>query len=92
MNEITKPTRKQAIETQCWECNGHYDDGKIDCENVRCPLYAYMPYAKLVPDYRKFAFNPRFVGFKTHEETSRPMSDEQRKETATRLATYREKK
>lgn len=43
-------TMKNAILSQCHECLGHYKDGKIDCENVRCSLYTWMPYRRLEPD------------------------------------------
>ena len=60
----TKPkvTMKRAIELQCHDCLGFYEDGKMDCENVRCPLYTYMPYRKKEPDLEKFLYSARAVG------------------------------
>jgi hypothetical protein len=70
MDKQGNPTRKEAIQTQCWECMGHYADGKQDCENVVCPLYYFMPYRKLEPDFGKFKYNPKFKGKVTREEAS----------------------
>jgi hypothetical protein len=55
-------TRKNAIEAQCHECLGYYQDGKQDCECVRCPLYSFMPYAKMEPDLSWTEYHPRRVG------------------------------
>ena len=60
--ENLKVTRKNAIDAQCHECLGHYADGKQDCECVRCPLYPFMPYAKMAPDLSWTGFHPRRVG------------------------------
>jgi hypothetical protein len=73
-----KPTRKEAIEAQCWECMGHMDQGRADCECVRCPLYEYQPYRKLSPDYTIFSYNPRRKGKVTWEESKREISEEQK--------------
>lgn len=90
MSDKTKrPTRKDAILTQCWHCMGYYQDGRVDCENVRCPLYEYMPYRKLEPTNELFAYSPRRVGMVTHEECKREMSDEQKLAGAERLAKAR---
>ena len=89
---MEKATHLKAILTQCWECMGYYTDGKQDCENVRCPLYSYMPYRKLEPDLGKFAYNPRSVGRKLKTDTSRPKTEQQRLESARRLAEYRERR
>ena len=53
-----KLTRKLAIEYMCHECLGWYSDGKQDCENVKCPLYSYMKYAKKEPDLSLLDYNP----------------------------------
>jgi len=34
----------QAIKAKCYECCGGFDDGKVDCELISCPLHPYMPY------------------------------------------------
>ena len=36
-------TRKQAILSQCYICNGE-SDGGVDCRGESCPLYSFMPY------------------------------------------------
>ena len=41
-----KLTRKEAMLAFCADCMNEYEDGKIDCNNTRCPMYAYMPYNK----------------------------------------------
>jgi hypothetical protein len=61
-------TRKMAIETMCWECQGHYSDGYRDCENPRCPLYSFSPRATMSPDLKLFAYNPRRVGMVPRKE------------------------
>lgn len=43
----TKPSRTKAMLAKCYECMAGYVDGKEDCECVKCPLYPWMPYAKL---------------------------------------------
>jgi hypothetical protein len=63
-----KSSRKRAIEAQCHECMGHYRDGKVDCENVRCPLYRWMVYRKLEPDTEWQKYSPRHVGKVTWAE------------------------
>jgi len=37
-------TRGDAIHAFCYECQGYYSDGRADCEQVMCPLYAFHPY------------------------------------------------
>lgn len=37
-------TRKEAMLAFCADCMGEYEDGRMDCENYKCPMYAYMPY------------------------------------------------
>lgn len=68
------PTRKEAIETHCWQCMGFYQDGKNDCENVKCPLYTFFPYKKKKhkADLELFQFNPKHKGKRTFAETARP--------------------
>lgn len=57
-----KITAHRAILLQCWHCMGFYNDGKEDCECVRCPLYPFMPYAKKEPDTEIYTYNPRKKG------------------------------
>jgi hypothetical protein len=64
---MKKPTRKEAILQKCWDCQGHYFDGKSDCENPGCPLYTYMPYAKQTANLRLFEYSPKHKGFTTKE-------------------------
>lgn len=37
-------TMKQGILAMCYDCNGYYADGKLDCLVPGCPLYGFMPY------------------------------------------------
>lgn len=78
-------TRKMAIEYQCWECMGYYYDGKNDCECVRCPLYAFMPYRRLEPDFWFKTYSPRHKGLTSIEDTKRDLSDEERQKLAERM-------
>lgn len=71
-------SRKYAIEMQCHECMGRYADGKQDCQNVKCSLYSYMPYAKLEPDLSWTEYNPRKKGMVTWFDSQRDMTDEQK--------------
>jgi hypothetical protein len=57
-----KPTMKNAILSQCHECLGHYQDGRVDCENVRCPLYSWMPYRSKEPDLHWTLVHPKRRG------------------------------
>jgi hypothetical protein len=52
----------EAILAHCHECLGHYIDGRQDCENRRCPLYAYMPFAKLEPDFGWTKYKSKNIG------------------------------
>jgi len=40
----------QAMEAKCFECCNGYIDGRIDCKVTSCPLYPWMPYAKVESD------------------------------------------
>ena len=84
MTEIT-PTRKKAIELKCHDCMGHYIDGKVDCQNSRCPLYPFMPYAKGKSDLSVFLYSPRAVGLILESDRRRKVTDKQR-EAGRRLA------
>ncbi len=35
-------TFKQAIHGKCYDCMGFFQDGRIDCDLARCPLYPFM--------------------------------------------------
>lgn len=39
--------KADALRAKCFDCSGHYVDGRKDCEVEWCPLYPYMPYGKL---------------------------------------------
>ena len=83
-----KLTRKEAIDYQCWECMGFYADGKTDCENVRCPLYAYMPYRQLEPVFPYKNLSPKHKGKVDRESVSKPASPQ----AIEALRKYRESK
>jgi hypothetical protein len=36
-----------AIRVKCWDCSGHYVDGRQDCRVPWCPLYPWMPYGTM---------------------------------------------
>ena len=36
-----KLTRKEAMDAQCYDCNGR---SAVDCQGDSCPLYAFFPY------------------------------------------------
>lgn len=73
-----KITRKLAIELFCWDCMGHYIDGKVDCENVNCSMYEFMPYRKLEPSGKHYCYNPRKNGHVTWEQSAALISEERR--------------
>jgi hypothetical protein len=58
----SKPTMKNAILAQCHECMGHYQDGKVDCQQVKCSLYTWMPFRKLEPDHTWVRVHPKRQG------------------------------
>lgn len=37
-------TMKQALLASCYDCTGHYADGRKDCEMENCPLHRFMRY------------------------------------------------
>jgi len=39
-------TRKEAIYAYCYDCQGYCEDGKAECEQTQCPLYAYSQFNK----------------------------------------------
>lgn len=79
-----KPSRKECMDEQCSACLAHWVDGKVDCENVRCSMYYYMPYRKLEPEYEWRKYNPRRVGRVTWEECEQSLSDEERQKRSER--------
>ena len=57
-----KPTHLNAIKAQCHECMGWYQDGRRDCECVKCSLYTWMPYRQLEPNMSWITVNPKRRG------------------------------
>jgi hypothetical protein len=57
-----KPTMKNAIRAFCHQCMGHYSDSERDCQNAKCPLYPFLKYHKLEPDFDWTRYNPSRVG------------------------------
>jgi hypothetical protein len=53
---------RKAVEWQCHQCMGEYQDGKVDCEVTYCSLYEWMPYRKLQPDKSFEQWSPRKIG------------------------------
>ena len=39
-------TRKEAMDAQCYECNGYSVEKKDDCLGVSCPLYGWSTWGK----------------------------------------------
>jgi len=37
-------SRKQAMEAQCYECNGYSFEKVDDCKGFNCPLYQWSPW------------------------------------------------
>jgi hypothetical protein len=75
---MEKITRKRGIELHCHQCSGMYQDGKVDCENVDCALYPWMPYRRLEPTYAYFCHSPRHVGKVYVADLKAKVSDAQR--------------
>jgi hypothetical protein len=73
----TPPSRKECGEALCWECMGHWTDGKVDCGSRKCPFYQYQPYRKLEPNFWWRQFNPKHKGKVTWEDCKREMTEEQ---------------
>ena len=89
---ISKLTRTNAMAAKCHKCMGEYFDGKDDCGNTICPLYAWMQYRKKIPDFTWLKFNPKKKGTVTWEDSTRNLTDEQRKAMSDRLKKARDKK
>lgn len=85
-----KVTRTYAILANCHQCMAYYQDGKEDCENVKCPLYTYMPYAKKEPDLAWTEFNPKRSGQVTWEDSRREIDDDTRAALVERMGRARE--
>ena len=51
-----------GILAHCHQCLGYYHDGREDCENTTCPLYTWMPFRQLKPDYDWCRYNPKRIG------------------------------
>lgn len=83
------PTRSGAMLAKCHDCTGEYHDGKSDCEVTACPLYKWMPYRKLDPDFEWAKYNHRSKGLVLKEETRRDFTEEQRAAMAERLGVAR---
>lgn len=56
-----KTSLKAAVIAKCYDCNAGYHDGRKDCEMVYCPLYSWMPYRKLDPDFTWTGAPAKFV-------------------------------
>jgi hypothetical protein len=41
-----KLSLSQAVKAKCYDCNGYYADGRIDCKVSHCPIYPWMPFNK----------------------------------------------
>ena len=39
-------TQRQAIIAKCCDCMCYHVDGRIDCQQVGCPLYTWFPYKR----------------------------------------------
>lgn len=44
-------SRKEAMEAQCYECNGYTAEVSADCKGYNCPLYAFSPWGKVNIDF-----------------------------------------
>jgi hypothetical protein len=73
---------KSAIEAFCAQCMGYWQDGKVDCESTKCPLYKWMPYGKLEPDFTWTEYNAKKVGKVKEEDIERRELTEEQKEAS----------
>jgi len=92
MSKRAKVTLKNAVLAMCHECLGWWEDGKQDCECVRCPLYSWQKYAKKEPDLAWTRFNPSRVGRVTWDDSSPNLSDEARLAQKERLMAMRSRR
>lgn len=74
---------RSAIEGKCFDCTGGYADGYKDCEITYCPLYRFMPYRKL---------NPDFTWSKIYTKRHKNVSEEERVKIGERLKLSRQTK
>lgn len=44
-----RPSMVDALKAFCCNCSAHYDDGRVDCEHIKCELYSRMPHRKKSP-------------------------------------------
>lgn len=85
-----KVTPMNAIKSKCHECMGHYVDGRVDCGNTACSLYAYMPYAQGEPNNEWTKYSNNRSGLV--ERMSRILSEEEKDVIRERLARTRNNK
>jgi hypothetical protein len=86
-----KPTRKEAILQHCWQCVGFYQDGKLDCENPRCPLYSYMPYGKMEPNLDLFQYSAVHKGRQLKTKLADKITEKQRENGRKRMKAMKER-
>ena len=78
-------SRAKAMAHKCHQCMGEYVDGKVDCEIVTCPIYAWMPYRKRKPSLDWENRTPYAVG----KRGAKAMSDETKRKLAANLQAAR---
>lgn len=39
-----KLSRSEAMQAKCYDCMGHFVDGRQDCMLEACPMFNYRPY------------------------------------------------
>lgn len=78
------PTMKNAILSHCHECMGHYTDGRVDCENVNCQFYSFMPYAQKTANLEWTKYNYRKSGKVIRMK--KILSDEEKREIREKLS------
>jgi len=74
---------------KCHDCMGHYADGMVDCENVGCPLYSWMPYREKDADLEWMKYNPKRKGKVVKEK--KKLTPEQREILSKRMKKTRRK-
>lgn len=67
-----KISASAAIVAKCFDCCGHYIDGRKDCEVSYCPLYPWMPYGLM----RKKYVRPEFA---LHRDCDSPVKNKPNK-------------
>lgn len=53
------PSLRKAADVMCWRCTSGWGDGRVDCEDVDCPLYSWHRVRKLKPNLWWTQINPR---------------------------------